>query len=409
MSGRVCAIFGKTCTAPEANVRPARQFWKPTSSCFSEEVRNLIQRDKHILLFSCRPQCISTISMDASVHSNYKGRLYLVILSLIATAATNAQVEPRWWTDTRYHDVHKGTFVGLSSGRVAIKDDGQTREIAVDDLSEWDRKWIDSLASPWSVPEKAGKFAMVGRDLWSLDSARMVLSEWQKSGENMEVRLIENMPPGKYLARPQHSPFGFASSVTIFSPYVSRLAFEHDTDRPIPQGSGFLSSDLRRLGYLENGDLWLADVDWWNAKVANHRKITSLGVLMRRPLLWYKNDLYFWMGRNENRPVLKINLANGELQEFKGAAFAEEMRNAWISPTRRFVCRNEEEFVQCYDTSKLVNRVESRTSMSMSRRLIGGNANLESSIQRALLPGMTTTALSVACHSQRQRIFSPLL
>ena len=52
------------------------------------------------------------------------------------------------------------------------------------------------------------------------------------------------------------------------------------------------------------------------------------------------------------------------------------MRDAWISPSRRFVCRNEEEFVQCYDletgeSRRIANKYVNAQAIDRRQRELG--------------------------------------
>ena len=94
----------------------------------------------------------------------------------------------------------------------------------------------------------------------------------------------------------------------------------------------YLSPDLKQVVYVENNDLWLADVDWDSMRMINPQQVTQLGIFRRAKLsdlYWFDNHIILYISK-----VIGVNLTTGEVKEPPLAPFHLEDR---ISPDNRVV------------------------------------------------------------------------
>lgn len=121
-----------------------------------------------------------------------------------------------------------------------------------------------------------------------------------------------------------------------------------------PSATGpFVSGDLRRLVYLKNGDLWRAEIDWQAGEVVNHRQVTSAGVLHTdhewpRPVLWYGNTLLMEGHLSKEKPILRIDLESGEIDEL-GRMNLFKKPLPFLSPSGSRACNGQEKVLTCFD------------------------------------------------------------
>ena len=83
--------------------------------------------------------------------------------------------------------------------------------------------------------------------------------------------------------------------------------------------SVLLSSDLRRLLKFEDGDLWKSEFDWAQNQIKPWTQVTDFGFLEDlTPIVWSGNVLYLKNKKAAERPVVKIDIAHGDVEEIAG-------------------------------------------------------------------------------------------
>lgn len=206
---------------------------------------------------------------------------------------------------------------------------------------------LSQLLIPWSNHTQAESYIVIGQNLWNVDTNKFVGESWSPcSSARSFPRAVLNTTD--YLFCEELPPeFGFAVPLAKFSkPYQKAKILIKYKDPSSSQGP-FLSSDYRRVVYYENGDVWRADFDWMSGQLKNNTQVTSIGLLgSKKPLLWYGNHLYIKTNFSKEKPVARVNLSTGQIDELgtinallpvfrkKGSNFVNPDAYRVVNPTR---------------------------------------------------------------------------
>lgn len=194
-------------------------------------------------------------------------------------------------------------------------------------------------AAPVSKPalnaDDASSCIAIGTQLWNLKTRELVSRQWP----GHEVRPIANMP-GRYLISMGggrvHYPAGglhrMLSFDTITNKSFDPLSAVSLDD--INNNRIWLAFDRRAAVQLKQGDLWRSDIDWQQGRMKPPVNLTQIGLLAQsEPVLWYGDHL--WMRRKEatTKPIVKINIRTGAIEEFAETA---PFKGPYGSPNGRF-------------------------------------------------------------------------
>jgi hypothetical protein len=176
---------------------------------------------------------------------------------------------------------------------------------------------------PWVSPDNAEKYVFLGKQVWEVDSGKIVsptgapdvfdTSRWIVG---VKDRLFDGPPSG------YHPPGIIAPGRIVMLdgslPQMPTLDGKMEQDT----GSGppfWTASDRRRVVWMERGDYWRGEIDWAAMKVINRKQVTSLGAFtpMNRPFLWWGQLLLVWGNFDKDKPIVRINLATGEVTEME--------------------------------------------------------------------------------------------
>jgi hypothetical protein len=219
--------------------------------------------------------------------------------------------------------------------------------------------------------QRASDLFFIGRDLWSAATNSMVTPSayggtssgggagWQVAGEPDRLLFLSRTPL-----------WGFVNA-------VPRIATPGQSRRPDPTVDGsllnpgsrgqtgiqppgrlpgpFLNADLRRVIYLRDGDVWRAELDWATREFQNHRQVTRVGILNPARsgdislIAWHENILLMRTRFSQERPILRVNLLSGEIEELEPMmVFIDGM---FPNPSASLLCASHRELLACYDVS----------------------------------------------------------
>lgn len=200
----------------------------------------------------------------------------------------------------------------------------QVRKIA---FAEPDRSWTSDPAAV-----RFRDKLLIGKDLWDGASSRPVTKDfvdpwgrgWRLVAGRPDLLFYDHestspLPPG--LTRGGwiqkdgtviRGKYGIPSMEICGTRYGC-------TEAPIggSELGPYMSSDLRRVVYIQEGDLWRADVDWLTAAIDNRRKVTDIGLIQGAPIHWYGNTLFLNAGLSREKPILRIDLMSGAVEEME--------------------------------------------------------------------------------------------
>ncbi len=181
----------------------------------------------------------------------------------------------------------------------------------------------DKPALPWSNPEDAEHFIFIKNEIWDLRSFQKVLTwphDYKYSPSN--PRLVRGANDA--LVDLHHTDReGAIPSLWRLdgSEYRSSSLWKNDSSsntRNHWMAAEFMPDDLRRVIYIDKGDLWRATIDWKEGKLADARQITKLGLLdpqKNKLLHWHGNTAWLWGEFDKDKPVVRVNLLTGALME----------------------------------------------------------------------------------------------
>jgi hypothetical protein len=225
----------------------------------------------------------------------------------------------------------------------------------------------------WAVAQSAPKpplltseanrdYFLVGNDLWSAASDQLVMKEFSKT---YKPRLVAGRPDLVVYGGHTGTNWGLAQTAYVGTSAGQLRSVQLRVCAPpnacadvSPQnqtGVGpYLSKDLRRVVYLQAGDVWRGEVDWMTGNVVNQRQVTKVGVLgnpsiQRWPAVvhWYANTLYLRADLSQERPMLKVDLGTGAIEELEIIDVFEP--GTFANPAGYRLCKSLTELLTCLD------------------------------------------------------------
>jgi hypothetical protein len=214
--------------------------------------------------------------------------------------------------------------------------------------------------SPWLLPENAEKYVFLGKQVWEVDSGKMIsqtgapdVFETSRWIVGVKDRVFDGPPSG------YHPPGIIAPGRIVMldgsPPQMPTLDGKMEQD----SGNGppfWTSTDRRRVVWMERGDYWRGEIDWAAMKVVNRKQVTSLGAFtpMNRPFLWWGHLLMVWGGFDKDKPIVRINLATGDVTEMETyRAMQVNLQGgpsvAMVSPGAARIFVPTESVLFCYD------------------------------------------------------------
>ena len=290
------------------------------------------------------------------------GLRYLIVL--VTLGVTVAKSQPRTWTLTDGSQIQGeieswGTKWG--PGDLAIKNElAQVKEYFLSDFSPADQAYLQTLRVPWKRVEQMSSFALFGSDLFNLDSGTIVGKSWMLGaayGRNVVQSVAGGLNDMFFVqsGAGDATKMGFTvpSKVGVKRPYLfqSGLLGQPVAGDSLATGSGVsLSADFTSAIFFKDGDLWSATPDWWNNKLKNEKKVTSVGVLNDpKLLLWFDHWVYLWGGLSKDKPVLKIDLSTGSVEEIGSCGVFGPGNETFTNPSSSLVCLANGATLHIYD------------------------------------------------------------
>jgi hypothetical protein len=111
------------------------------------------------------------------------------------------------------------------------------------------------------VEAKPGRLLLVDNDLYEIDTGTLIFKDWLKNG--MPQRLFHDSGTKRFIAQYERGFVRYASSGAAEATLLQKF-------KPA------FSDDLKWMLYAKDKDLWRADVDWKEFKLANERKVTAI-------------------------------------------------------------------------------------------------------------------------------------
>lgn len=143
--------------------------------------------------------------------------------------------------------------------------------------------------------------------------------------------------------------FGFAES--SYGKPGDIWFFGQSNKMPKNMVPGKIADDLRRAVWIENGDLWRCDIDWRARKVVNKTKVTDLGVLENEPFLWAGDHVFIQGNFDPEKPVVRINLVTGEVEEIDWFVKPDTDMPLYTNPSETVAVSVSDEVIYLIDLS----------------------------------------------------------
>jgi hypothetical protein len=190
----------------------------------------------------------------------------------------------------------------------------------------------------WRDPAEAANYVFAIEEIWDVTTNAQVA---YSHGGDGTPRLVANQPGLVFFSALERVAAGF----TFSTPHLYVLGNKNFYLRPpigsgsSQQGDAYMASDYRRMALVENGDIWRGEFDWAKGEVVNKKRVTTNGLFAgKKPLLWYGNTIYIDGQFSKEKPIVKVDLVSGALEEiptydvFKGREYAAD-RGMFINPT----------------------------------------------------------------------------
>lgn len=148
---------------------------------------------------------------------------------------------------------------------------------------------------------KQGRLLLVDNDLYEVDTGTLIFKSWlQKHG--MPKRLFQDGQTRKFIAQYDRGFVRYEASGAVETALLHKF-------------TPAFSDDLKWVLFARDKDIWRADVDWKEFKLANERKVTAIEQF---------NETYFadniilgtektLVVRNSNK-LLRVNLESGDVK-----------------------------------------------------------------------------------------------
>jgi hypothetical protein len=216
----------------------------------------------------------------------------------------------------------------------------------------------DPAKAPWLQPDAAEKYVFVGKNVWDTETGKQVPGATLPTPVLDHSRAVLGAPGVFYQEFSNH---GVPALDTVGSIYKFDGTYPR-TPTAIGTGTGNAGTfpgfwtDLqrRRVLWIEHGDFWRGDLDWAEVKIANRKQVTKLGSFQfaNRPELWWEHMLYVWGGFDQQKPIVRINLATGAVDEMEtDHVFGPDPHGdgSFLSPNSCRICRITPGIIYSYD------------------------------------------------------------
>jgi hypothetical protein len=107
--------------------------------------------------------------------------------------------------------------------------------------------------------------------------------------------------------------------------------------------------------FIRDGDIWRAEYDWSKNEIVREAQVTSLGLFEgKKPLFWHGNALYLEGGFSEAKPIVRIDLMSGTVEELPRMGVFEysQRGRSFTNPAGSILCRPGLELLYCYDAKE---------------------------------------------------------
>jgi hypothetical protein len=180
---------------------------------------------------------------------------------------------------------------------------------------------------------KQGRLLLVDNDLYEVDTGTLIFKSWlQKHG--MPQKLFQDGQTKKFIAQYDRGFVRYEPSGAVETALLHKF-------KPA------FSDDLKWVLFARDKDIWRADVDWKEFKLANERKVTAIEQF---------NETYFadniilgtektLVVRNSNK-LVRVNLETGDVKPVRIKLNDISKRR---SPDSKFVVGVESGQFYCYD------------------------------------------------------------
>lgn len=197
----------------------------------------------------------------------------------------------------------------------------------------------------------------VGGKIFNVDTLAEASSSWVKSSSAIRVKNVSN----RFLS----ADMGYGLTLRPFGAFPALYVKTVEPKGRMPieplrayKDKAWVSDDLSEYVTLRDGDVWHGNMDWLDNSVKQERNVTNLGILNNlEPIAWYKNDFYFYNQHGADKPILRIDVKTGEIDEMEQTKALQ--RHSLGSPNGRFIFFSDgrgkylssgiESFVHVYD------------------------------------------------------------
>ena len=211
-------------------------------------------------------------------------------------------------------------------------------------------------SAPWRDPQDAANYVLIGSNIWNIATGESAgaLTRWSGT-----PHLVANHLNLVLFHEKEKMTAGFTDS----PPHLVSIGAEKAISPPIDNNASnrkaeaCMASDYRRMVIFENGDIWRADFDWAKNDIVNKKRLTTNGLFSfghTQALLWCGNTLYLDGRFSEEKPIVKVDLLTGAVDEiptydvFKRQKYAAD-HYMFINPTGDFCFSPHGDVLNTYD------------------------------------------------------------
>ena len=193
------------------------------------------------------------------------------------------------------------------------------------------KKQFEKQIDPFRSDNKDKDCFFIDGKILNIDTLETVSDSWVQS--DCAIR-VKNMP-GRFIS----VEMGLGQSSTL--PVHQVKTVEPKGRKPIEplslyKQNAWVSYDLSEYVVLKDGDVWHGEMDWVGNTIKQERNITHLGMLNNlEPIAWYQNEFYFYSRSGTDKPILRINVKTGDIEEMEETKALQ--RASLVSPDGRFI------------------------------------------------------------------------
>jgi len=116
---------------------------------------------------------------------------------------------------------------------------------------------------------------------------------------------------------------GFASArLTVIAPSGPTIEPSGISDDSKKGIKTHLAIDQYRMVWFADNDVWRGEMDWVTGEIKNRKRVTQLQVFTNHePLAWTGNHLFIHGNFNPKKPLVRVDLVTGEIQELDWLMF----------------------------------------------------------------------------------------